>query len=214
MKLNALEFQLMNNPLRRLVQEYYEMKRFLALDASAATGRVLEIGCGSGNGTRLIQKYLRPERIDAIDLDERMIEIARRKNIKGSNSFSIMDASHLEFPDESFDTVFDFGIIHHVPNWRDCVNELFRVLRPGGVLMAEELSAESFKRIPGRLWKALSDHPYEEMFSREQFMEQLIVSGFIILKTVEANPLGLLKHFALQARKGETYASWRLMKMN
>src|SRR3990172_3050587 len=201
MKLNALEFQLMNNPLRRLVQEYYEMRRFLAMDASVEAGKVLEIGCGSGNGTRLIRKYLRPERIDAIDLDARMIEIARRNNVNASISFSVMDATKLEFQNDSFDAVFDFGMIHHVPNWRDCVNEVCRVLRPGGVFMAEELSAESFRNLPGRLGKALLDHPYEEMFSREQFMEQLMVSGFTILKAVDANPLGLFKHFALEARK-------------
>ncbi|MHC1764566.1 MAG: methyltransferase domain-containing protein [Verrucomicrobiia bacterium] len=37
----------------------------------------------------------------------------------------------------TYDAVFDFAIIHHVPNWRDALVEVNRVLRPGGVFYAE-----------------------------------------------------------------------------
>jgi ubiquinone/menaquinone biosynthesis C-methylase UbiE len=55
-----------------------------------------------------------------------------------------MDASKLDFPDGHFDAVFDFGIIHHIPNWKDCIQELKRVLKPNGEVILEELSIDTF----------------------------------------------------------------------
>ena len=59
-----------------------------------------------------------PEKIVATDLDETMIELARKDNDDNRIDFVVMDASRLEFPDNYFDAVFDFGIIHHIPNWQ------------------------------------------------------------------------------------------------
>jgi ubiquinone/menaquinone biosynthesis C-methylase UbiE len=42
-------------------------------------------------------------------------------------------------PDSRYDAVFDFGIIHHVPDWRAAVAEVARVLRPQGRFYAEEV---------------------------------------------------------------------------
>lgn len=56
----------------------------------------------------------------AINLDEKMIRIACRKNRDPSIQYHVMDASALGFADRTFDAIIDFGIIHHVPNWKDC----------------------------------------------------------------------------------------------
>ena len=76
MKLNHLEFLLMNNPIRAYVQEKYELPILMNMLASNTFDSVLEIGCGNGHGTKLIKKYFNPHYITAIDLDEKMIQIA------------------------------------------------------------------------------------------------------------------------------------------
>jgi len=134
---------------------------------------VLEIGCGNGNGTKLIKKYFAPDNITAVDLDEKMIKIAQKRNKDSTVIFKIMDASNLDLPDNQFDAIFDFGIIHHIPDWRECLKELKRVLKPDGELLIEDLSLDSFTKDIGRLWKLLSDHPYELMYTAKEFKEYL-----------------------------------------
>jgi len=102
MILNKTEFILMNNPLRELIQESYEipiLRRMATTNESFHNA--LEIGCGNGNGTRLIKKHFNPAKIEAIDLDERMIRIAQKRTGDGSINFSVMAAAKLEYPDDS-----------------------------------------------------------------------------------------------------------------
>ena len=200
MKLNKLEFFLMNNPLRALIQEHYELKIFKKMASIKKIDIALEIGCGNGNGTGLIKKYFNPNKIIAIDLDEKMIDIAQRKNTDASIIFKVMDASNLDFPNNHFDAIFDFGIIHHIPNWKDCLTELKRVIKKDGELILEELSLDTFSGFPGRFWESLLSHPYEQMFSTDDFIQQLKDVGFTINRFRKSNPMKMIKHFSLTAK--------------
>ena len=199
MKLNCLEFLLMNNPIRAYVQEKYELPILMNMLTSNTFDSVLEIGCGNGNGTKLIKKYFNPLHITAIDLDEKMIEIAQETFHDEPTTFQVMDASKLDFPNESFDAIFDFGIIHHIPNWKNCIGELRRVLKDGGILILEELSIDTFSGFPGSLYKSLLSHPYEQMFSTEEFLQHLKNVGFKINDFKKSNPFKMIQHFSLLA---------------
>jgi len=107
MKLNRIEFMLMNNPLRALIQEKYELNILRKMSSIKNIEIALEIGCGNGNGTKLIKQYFLPKNIIAIDLDERMMNIAQKRNNDTSVTYKVMDASKLDFPDNYFDAVFD-----------------------------------------------------------------------------------------------------------
>lgn len=198
MKLNVIEFAMMNNPLREYVQTKYELPILQKMTAIKKPENVLEIGCGSGHGTFLIQKIFNPGNITAIDLDQRMIEKAVKRNLKNV-SFKVMDASKLEFSDNQFDAIFDFGIIHHIPNWKDCIRELKRVLKNGGEIIIEDLSIDTFKTIPGTFFKAILNHPYDVMYSQDEFVNHLQRSGFKLLNFKESYPLKTFKHFSLNA---------------
>ena len=189
----------MNNPLRGFIQEKYELKILREMTSINNIQTVLEIGCGNGNGTKLIKKYFSPKNIIAIDIDERMINIAQNRNIDSTILYKIMDASKLDFPDKQFDAIFDFGIIHHIPNWKDCLTELKRILKPNGELILEDLSIYSFTIGIGKLWKILSSHPYDCMYTPKQFTEFMEESGFKIINYKESNPLKLIRFFSLNA---------------
>ena len=199
MKLNRLEFFLMNNPIRAYAQEKYELAILMNMLSSNTFGSILEIGCGNGNGTKLIKKHFKPQYMTAIDLDEKMIQIARGTIHEPQTTFQVMDASKLGFSDESFDAIFDFGIIHHIPNWKACIEELRRVLKVGGKLILEEFSFETFSGFPGVIYRTLLAHPYEQMFSADEFVQYLEYAGFKIHDIKKANPFKVVRYFFLVA---------------
>lgn len=201
MKLNRLEFYLMNNPLRAFIQERYELPILRKMVSEKGLDCVLEIGCGNGTGTRLINKYFSPGNITAIDLDEKMIQIAAKNNRSENISFIVMDASRLDFPDNTFDAIFNFGIIHHIPNWKECLHELKRVLKKNGELIIEDLSTESFSGFPGRIYRSFLAHPYEQMYSVDDFTRYVKGIGFSIRHFQVSNPLRLFRFFSMTARK-------------
>lgn len=202
MLMNKFEFLSMNNPVRAFIQDRIEMQRIRQLVQLEKDLVILEIGCGNGNGTKLIKKYFEPKKIVAIDLDPKMIKIAKKNNTNPSILFSVGDAANLtSIPDKSFDAIFDFGIIHHIPNWKNCLQELKRVLKPGGQLILEDLSIETFTKGVGNAYRAILDHPYNEMFNRRDFVAYVEKLEFRIVKKEVHNPLGLMEYFVVIAIK-------------
>ncbi len=175
MKLNAVERAAMNNPVRAAHQHHREAAWFRRLAGGALSGqRVLEVGCGRGIGVEVILDRLGADSVTAFDLDESMVELARRRLHGRPASLSVGDVCEINEPANALDTVVDFGIIHHVPDWQDAVAEISRVLRPGGLLLFEE--------IPRRLldsWavRTFTDHPRENRFEADEFADELARRG-------------------------------------
>ncbi len=182
--MNKVEFWLMNNPIRGFIQGF-EARKLKSMSDLPKGKTVLEIGCGQGRGTELIRRYFEPAKLYAIDLDENMIARAKRRVDDDNVSFSVADVAHLPFVEGSFDAVFDFGILHHIPNWREALREINRVLKPGGSFILEDLSRETFSSLPGKGLKLFLDHPYQEMFGREDFYQALQGLGFRTEKKYE-----------------------------
>lgn len=201
MLLNKIEFFLVNNPIRAFIQDKYEFKRIRKFTNLGENKEVLEIGCGNGTGAKLIMKHFNPKKINAVDLDKKMIEIAKKRINSDEISFSVGNASKLRFNDRQFDAIFDFGIIHHIPNWKDCLRELRRVLKPGGQIIIEDLSIETFENFIGKIYRKHLVHPYKEMYRRDEFVKYLEKLGFKIIIDKSYNPLGLMKHFVVVAIK-------------
>jgi ubiquinone/menaquinone biosynthesis C-methylase UbiE len=140
MRLGKLEFWAMNNPLRRWIQKHTELKIFknqlkrclIDLDGKV----VLDAGCGSGYSTELIVKEFNPSHIVAFDYMPEQINLARKRNLKVD--FSVGNLTKIDSPDNTFDAVFVFGVLHHIPEWRKALSELSRVLKPDGVLLVDE----------------------------------------------------------------------------
>jgi len=87
---------------------------------------------------------------------------------------SIGGATQLEAEAGTYDAVFDFGIIHHIPDWRKSLAEVFRVLKPGGRFFSEEILRDF---ITSPVWRTLLDHPQEDRFDHEGFKTGLEQAG-------------------------------------
>jgi len=150
---------------------------------------ILEIGCGQGTGAKIIYDLFGPQRYVGIDLDPRMIRRARRRSGALPNATFIEgDVTSLELPNATFDLVMDFGIVHHVPNWRAALAEVHRTLRPGGEFLFEDLPVETWERGIGIPFKRIADHPYDEMFRKQEFVDELKALGFDV-ENHENSPL-------------------------
>lgn len=197
----TFEFMLENNPLRVYVKEHLEVKYLRTVTDVGSISHALEIGCGTGNGTRMILKYFSPKRLSAIDRYDDLIAIACRKHKYDTVDFSVQDVCSLSFDDNLFDVIFDLADLHNTPDWKSGFMELKRVLKPGGLLILEELSQETFTHAAGKLFKILADHHYDSMLTVKSFHDHVLQNGFNILHFEEKNPFGLLKYFIMVARK-------------
>jgi ubiquinone/menaquinone biosynthesis C-methylase UbiE len=201
MKSGFFEYAIENNRLRSRVRENMEVKPLRAATEVGTLDDALHVACGNGRATELILKYFPAKRMSAIDREADLISVARQTHSGEGLDFSVQDVRSLGFADGRFDAVFDLADLHNHADWEKGLAEMWRVLRPGGLLILEELSRESFERAAGRLFKALTEHPYDRMLTAEAFKDRVLGSGFEILRFEERNPFGLLKYFLMIARK-------------
>lgn len=122
-----------------------------------------------------------------------MITRAKRRVHNPKANFIVGDVADLSFAaNDAYDAIFDFGILHHVPNWQDALSELYRVLKPGGLLHIEDGSIEAFtKRRFGRFLRRILDHPYEQMYTKPAFEQRLNKLGFKQVSSDEIRSVGL-----------------------
>ncbi len=191
MKLNWAERWVVNNPLRVLEQsaQVRWMKGVAPLKPGA---RVLEVGCGRGAGAALVLKTFRPEGVFATDLDVEMIRRARRYLTASQKSpirLAAADASDLPFGSSAFDAVFVFGVLHHVPVWQRGLEEIARVLRPGGLLYLEELYPTLYQNC---ITRHILLHPTENRFGSDDLKSALQNQGFSFLGMREVKLVGIL----------------------
>jgi ubiquinone/menaquinone biosynthesis C-methylase UbiE len=107
----------------------------------ARCGRALEIGCGTGEFSRLLAA--RAESVLAIDLSPQMIRLAReRSKLHPNVEFVNADVLTYQLPDEHFDCVATLTTLHHLPAER-ALGIIKKTLKPGGVFVCLDLYRRS-----------------------------------------------------------------------
>ena len=176
MKVNWPERLWVNSPVRRYVQQQ-EARYFRRMGNLAPGGRCLEIGCGCGVGSDIINRSFAPASIHALDIDIDMLQAAQKKRRAWNNPplhLLAGDAQELPFPDGCFDAVFNYGIIHHLENWQKGVTEIARVLKIGGFFFFEEIYPPLYAN---PLFRIILVHPRENRFHGPQYRSALDEAG-------------------------------------
>jgi ubiquinone/menaquinone biosynthesis C-methylase UbiE len=180
------------DPFLRLVMQEYVFKQQLINLAGPKPGeRILDLGCGTGTLTLMIQKSQPRARITALDGDEKVLAIARRKALSAGMQSIRWDrglAYDLPYPDMSFDLVFSSLVIHHLslPDKQKTFREVKRTLRPGGRFFIADfgpahdplmklatlymsLFEETRENFQGLIPEFLIDAGFEQVIERDHF---------------------------------------------
>ncbi|MEL6458018.1 MAG: class I SAM-dependent methyltransferase [Cyanobacteria bacterium J06621_15] len=111
--------------------------RFLLKQLPLKCKIILDIGCGTGEFSRLLAK--RADKVIAIDLSPNMIEIAKEKSKQYPNiDFQVADVLQWDFPSEEFDAIISIATVHHLAV-EELLSNLKTALKLGGKLIILDL---------------------------------------------------------------------------
>jgi ubiquinone/menaquinone biosynthesis C-methylase UbiE len=163
-----------------------------------ATGEVLEVAIGTG---RNLPHYPEGIHLTGIDFSPQMLQLARRQaeQLGLDVDLRLGDAQALDFPDASFDTVVSTLSLCAIPDERQAVAEMRRVLRPGGRLLLLDHVAAAPRA--GRAIQWLLERvtvPLGEEHLRRRPLLQVQAEGFQVERR-ERTKLGVVERLA--ARK-------------
>jgi SAM-dependent methyltransferase len=129
---------------RNFMQEGLEVPAMVQLLGLPRGGRVLEVGCGRGVALPPLADALRPDLLAGLDIDGSLLAEAacRAAEKRIAAQLYRADVRALPFPSESFDVVIDFGTCYHIAHPKRAMREVVRVLRTGGLFVAETLSSQ------------------------------------------------------------------------
>ncbi len=172
MEMNPLLKRFVNSwPWAALLERWFLPPLFERI-AGLAPARVLEIGCGRGDTTRMLLARFPASAIMATDYDGAQVALAGRRVRDGRAEFRQADATALPFPDASFDLAVECNTFHHVAKWVGAMRETARVLKPGGTFAVMDEDAKLF----GSLARWF-DRP-ESTFAKSEFVFAADQEGF------------------------------------
>lgn len=122
------------NTFQRFLNVRERILRLLGPQRAQQRLQVADIGCGAGT-----QSFLWVElgyQVFGIDISDQLINLARERSneITGDVTFTVGSATDLPWPDCCMDVCLAPELLEHIADWRRCLDEFIRVLKPGGIL--------------------------------------------------------------------------------
>ena len=188
------EIEAMRYRLEPFILKFAEFERWSGKD-------VLEVGFGLG--TDFVRFARAGSKLTGIDLTDVSVDLVRQRLALESldADVRVADAEALPFPDESFDLVYSWGVLHHTPDTRQALSEIRRVLKPDGEVRVMLYSRRSwtalgmwlrYALVRGRPWRSfaavLAEHmesPGTKAYTRRELKDLfggfrgVLLTGFV-----------------------------------
>lgn len=193
-----------DDPLSAAALRYWQCSEWREVQLLIGTGRgrrALDIGAGRGIGSFALAKdgfivtALEPDPSNLVGAGAiRSLSTAENLDIQVVQKVS----EHLPFESATFDIVFARAVLHHTQNLRTSCAEMFRVLKPGGMLLAVREHVLSHRK---HLSRFLEEHPLHKLYGGEhaylekEYRAALVDAGFSVttLKSFDS-PINYFPH--------------------
>ncbi|CEM04269.1 unnamed protein product [Vitrella brassicaformis CCMP3155] len=171
-----------------------KMLEFAKVDVFNPPKDTLDLGCGIGGTARILAKAFGPQsRILGIAISPNQIaranELATEQGVSDSCKFMVMDGMKMTVPDNTFDFVWVCESTEHMPDKQKAIQEMTRVLKPGGRLVVavwsqrDDTDKPFTKRERRRLDYLYSEWSHPFFTSVPQFVEMLQDTG--VMENIE-----------------------------
>lgn len=149
------------------------LARHLSTERAAAP-RILEVGCGLGHLVALLGRRCETWGVDLSD-----VALRQARDAAPSGRFLRADVGSLPFPDGAFEAAVARHVLEHLADPSAGVDELRRVVRPGGVLLAAMPNPEGLGRsLKGQQWFGFQDPTHVSLLSPGGWRDMFISAGF------------------------------------
>ncbi len=149
-------------------------RRIVRLAAIDNCMDIADVGCGFGGTVRDLNRNFRKVKLTGINIDPRQLAVAEERiSPLNGNSISWLhaDAVDIPLPDNSFDRILAVECIFHFPSRQKFLNEVARLLKPGGKLVLSDFCG--YRQIKGRM-----SAPYPRMVGRKGLLAKIIEGWF------------------------------------
>ena len=161
-----------------------DLERILAFCNGKIRGRVLDAGCGDGFFTAQIRQRFNLKNVHGLDVSSKAIDLAGTKYPE--IIFQQGSLSHIPEETNSIDSVTMVEVIEHLIDVEGTLKELFRVLKPGGILLITTTDFNWFKQVIIAMFffekYFYPTNPHVRFFTKSTLAEVLSNTGFTVMK--------------------------------
>jgi len=172
-----------------------------------AESRVLEVACGNGNAAIWIAQQTGCE-VVGIDLSSSYIDNARAKASKFPElrvSFQKASATELPFPDGSFTHAWSQGALYHIPELKNALAEVYRILGADGIFLFDDLITPATQVSETTLKYVYDRLLFKPTFNLEAYADNLSQIGFTVLQQKDLNKHLEKSYELVSEQAGEQY---------
>jgi len=147
------------------------------------SGRIIDVGCGSGGTDMVIAHHFPDCEIVGIDLSEPLLhhanQAARAADLGKRVTFRRGDVHQIPFDDVFFQVVLNINMVHLVEDPLQMLNEMERVLAPDGLIFIADLRRSWLGLMEKEIKSSLTIHEAKDLLGRSQLREGVFSSSLL-----------------------------------